>query len=111
MMDEGEDESAFLGALSSFMPLISDMLGEGIRRVTVRVKWEQGSSEKEFVLSQFIVHPSQGSQDLFNAALLLGEAPEDDELDPNASGSDESSKSVTPGQPGGGAMTPRARSF
>ena len=85
-----------LGGLSSFMPLITDMLGEGIRRVTVTVKWEQGKREKEFVLSQFIVHPSQGSQDLFNAALLLGAGGVDgdqDALDPSAGGSGSGSRS------------------
>jgi prepilin-type N-terminal cleavage/methylation domain-containing protein len=84
-MDDEADEGNILGALSSFMPLISDMLGEGIRRVSVTVKWQQGSSEKEFVLSQFIVHPSQESQDLFNAAMLLGATDE------SATGADESS--------------------
>lgn len=79
--DDDADEMDFLGAMSSFMPLISDMLSEGIRRATVRVKWTQGSREKQFVLSQFLVHPSQGSQDLFNTALLTAtdEAAEDAE--------------------------------
>jgi hypothetical protein len=58
------------GAISSFLPLLSDMLSEGIRRVTVTVKWQQGAKEREFSLSQHIVHPTQGSLALMNAAIV-----------------------------------------
>ena len=71
--DEAEELDIF-GALSSFMPLISDMLSEGIRRVTVTVTWEQGARSPEFVLSQHIVHPTEGSLGLMNAALLSSQA-------------------------------------
>ncbi len=103
LSDDGEDDSEMFGMLSSFMPLISDMLGEGIRRVTVKVKWEQGSAEKEFVLSQFIVHPSQGSQDLFNAAMLLGAGTEDEELESYESGESGSSGAAGTGAARSGA--------
>jgi hypothetical protein len=67
--EEAEGLDIF-GTLSAFLPLLSDMLAEGIRRVTVTVKWQQGSREREFSLSQHIVHPTEGSLGLMNAALM-----------------------------------------
>jgi hypothetical protein len=91
--DEEETSADFFGLLGSFMPLLSDMLGEGIRRVSVTVKWQQGSSEKELTLSQFIVHPTEESTELFNAALLMSADDEgtaadqgDNPLDPATRG-------------------------
>lgn len=92
--DQGDDLDIF-GALSSFMPLLSDMLSEGIRRVTVTVEWKQGTRTPKFVLSQHIVHPTEGSLGLMNQALLSSEdeaaAAEDAEAarfesEPSASG-------------------------
>jgi prepilin-type N-terminal cleavage/methylation domain-containing protein len=54
--------------LSSFGPMITDMLREGIRRVTVTVEWDQGSRHREFMLSQYLTHPSQGPLQLLNSA-------------------------------------------
>ncbi len=70
--DEAEGSDIF-GLLSSFMPLLSDMLSEGIRRVTVTVEWHQGARTPKFVLSQHIVHPTEGSLGLMNQALLSSE--------------------------------------
>lgn len=56
--EEGGDEG--LGMVASLAPMLGDMLKQAIRRVTVTVEWEQGSTRKEFVLQQFLVHPTQG---------------------------------------------------
>ena len=73
--EEAEGLDLF-GLLSSFIPLLSDMLSEGIRRVSVTVKWQQGSRDREFTLSQHIVHPTQGSLALMNTAILAGQDTE-----------------------------------
>lgn len=67
MMGAAED-MGMLGAAASFLPMLSDMLGEAIRRVTVTVEWTQGVRKRSFVLSQFLVHPTQGPLQLLNAA-------------------------------------------
>lgn len=76
-MGEGMGESGgdldMLGAISSFAPMISEMLKAGIRRVTVKVEWTQGVRERELVLSQYIVHPTQGPLELMNAAADMAE--------------------------------------
>jgi prepilin-type N-terminal cleavage/methylation domain-containing protein len=70
-----------MGSIESIAPMLSEMLSEGIRRVTVTVRWKQGNREPEFVLSQFIVHPTEGSLDLLNTVMTATEAAsgEDDE--------------------------------
>ena len=68
------DDMGFLGALESFAPMLSDILSEGIRRVTVTVHWKQGEREPEYTLSQFIVHPTEGSLGLLNAAMTAEDA-------------------------------------
>lgn len=78
--DEGMD---LFSSLESFAPMLSDMLAEGIRRVTVTVHWKQGNREPHFTLSQFIVHPTEGSLGLLNAAMTAGE--EEGEADPSQS--------------------------
>jgi hypothetical protein len=70
---EGEEGADILSSIEAFAPMLSDMLSEGIRRVTVTVKWKQGNREPEFTLSQFIVHPTEGSLGLLNAAMTAGE--------------------------------------
>ncbi len=66
--DPTEDLGIF-GAIESLAPMLSDILSEGIRRVTVTVKWKQGNREPEYTLSQFIVHPTEGTLGLLNAAM------------------------------------------
>ena len=68
------DDMGFLGALESFAPMLSDILSEGIRRVTVTVHWKQGEREPEYTLSQFIVHPTEGSLGLLNQAMTAEDA-------------------------------------
>lgn len=68
------DDQSFMGKLESFAPMLSGILSEGIRRVTVTVRWKQGKREPEYTLSQFIVHPTEGTLGLLNAAMIAEDA-------------------------------------
>jgi prepilin-type N-terminal cleavage/methylation domain-containing protein len=62
------EDMGMLSMVSSFMPALSNILEQAIRRVTVSVEWKQGSRERTLELSQFLVHPTQGPLKLMNAA-------------------------------------------
>lgn len=85
--DSNEDDMGgdILSVVESFAPMLSDMLSEGIRRVTVTVKWKQGKREPHFTLSQYIVHPTEGSLGLLNAAMQAADESSTDPSDPSAS--------------------------
>jgi len=68
------EDMGFMGAVEAFAPMLSDILSEGVRRVTVTVRWKQGNREPEYTLSQFIVHPTEGSLGLLNAAMTADDA-------------------------------------
>lgn len=53
------------GILESFGPMLSDMLKQAIRRVTVQVEWQQGSITRKYEIRQYLTHPSQGPLELF----------------------------------------------
>jgi prepilin-type N-terminal cleavage/methylation domain-containing protein len=72
----GAGDTGMLGMVQSFLPFLTEMLQEAIRRVTVTVEWEQGTRKREFMLSQFLVHPTQGPLQLMNAAADMADAAE-----------------------------------
>ncbi len=74
-----------MGVFESLAPMLSDMMSEGIRRVTVTVRWKQGKREPHFTLSQHVVHPTEGSLGLLNAAMSAAAGRGDDLSDPAAS--------------------------
>jgi prepilin-type N-terminal cleavage/methylation domain-containing protein len=76
--DSMEDFSA-MGMASAFAPMLSEMLRQAIRRVTVTVEWEQGAKKREFVLSQYLTHPTQGPLELMQAAATAEEWSETNE--------------------------------
>lgn len=57
MADMGSME---LDMISAVMPMITGLLEQAIRRVTVRVRWTEGNLQKDFELIQYVTHPSQG---------------------------------------------------
>jgi prepilin-type N-terminal cleavage/methylation domain-containing protein len=67
-VDDSLGDMGMMGAATSFLPMLSDLLGQAIRRVTVTVEWTQGIRKRDFVLSQFLVHPTQGPLQLMNSA-------------------------------------------
>lgn len=98
-LDEGEgDDLGILGMVESFAPMLSDMLSEGVRRVTVTVKWKQGNREPEYTLSQFIVHPTEGSLGLMSAAMTAGEALDEAGEESGGAADDESGSSQSGGK-------------
>ena len=49
-----------MGMVAPFLPIITELLQQAIRRVTVVVEWNQGSRQKELEIVQYVVHPTQG---------------------------------------------------
>jgi hypothetical protein len=41
-------------------PFIKPMMEESIRKITVVVRWKEGSTVKEFMLLQYVTNPSNG---------------------------------------------------
>jgi len=66
-----ETMGGFSSFVSLFMPMLSNILTQGIRRVTVAVQWERGERQKDFTITQFIVNPSQGGLALISAAAQM----------------------------------------
>ena len=48
--------------------MVSELLEQAIRKVTVRVSWKEGIATKDFVLVQYVTHPSQGPLKLMQEA-------------------------------------------
>jgi prepilin-type N-terminal cleavage/methylation domain-containing protein len=90
------DEFGMMGMLSSFVPMLSEMLKQAIRRVTVTVEWEQRSRTKQFQIAQYLTHPTQGPLALMQSAAAAGEVAE--ELEEEAT---DMPSVVTPAGPGG----------
>ncbi|MDJ0763747.1 MAG: prepilin-type N-terminal cleavage/methylation domain-containing protein [Myxococcota bacterium] len=65
-----------MGIVSSFAPMLSDMLRQAMRRVTVTVEWEQGPRKRQFVLSQYLTHPTQGPLEFMHGAASAAEMSE-----------------------------------
>ena len=63
MMESGQmDEMADMGMdmISTMMPMITGLLEQAIRRVTVKVTWKEGVVDKNFEIIQYVTHPTQG---------------------------------------------------
>ena len=73
-MDQG------LGMMGAVLPMVSGLLQEALRRITITVEWQQGSKERKFVLSQFVVHPTQGPLELMHKASAMQDAQEEAEM-------------------------------
>ena len=76
----GGDEAAGAAGLdmvSAFLPTVTDLLEQAIRRVTVTVEWELSSGEKrELSIVQFVVHPTQGPLQLMQQVSAQGQLEE-----------------------------------
>ncbi|MCP4599951.1 MAG: prepilin-type N-terminal cleavage/methylation domain-containing protein [Proteobacteria bacterium] len=83
--DDSMEGFGVMGMASAFAPMLSEMLNQAIRRVTVTVEWEQGAKKREFVLSQYLTHPTQGPLQLMQNAATVdewSEAAEEGEAPP-----------------------------
>jgi len=69
--DEGGDATGEMGMdmVSAFLPTVTDLLEQAIRRVTVTVEWElSGGDKRDLSVVQFVVHPTQGPLQLLQQA-------------------------------------------
>jgi general secretion pathway protein I len=65
MLGSGSGVSGSMGglaamALSIVYPTLKPMLEASIRRVTVSVKWNEGSSRRSFDIAEYVTNPMQG---------------------------------------------------
>ncbi len=49
-----------MGMVTDLLPLVTDMLEQAIRRVSVKVVWKEGAAEKSFEIVQYVTNPAQG---------------------------------------------------
>jgi len=47
-------------ALSIVYPTLKPMLEASIRRITVSVKWNEGSKQRSFDIAEYVTNPMQG---------------------------------------------------
>lgn len=75
MLSGASEDMASMGLdmISSFMPMVTELLEQAIRRVTVKVTWKEGIVEKEFELVQYVTHPTQGPLKLMQEAAAIEE--------------------------------------
>ncbi|MFO8070242.1 MAG: prepilin-type N-terminal cleavage/methylation domain-containing protein [Polyangia bacterium] len=72
--DQGDDMLGGFGMggmASSLMPMVSGVIEQAIRRVTVVVEWRQGSEIKDIDVVQYVVHPTQGPLQLLQQAQAM----------------------------------------
>jgi prepilin-type N-terminal cleavage/methylation domain-containing protein len=65
-----------MGMIGPFLPLITELLQQAIRRVTVVVEWTQGSRQKELEIVQYVVHPTQGPLQLMQQVNTMDQISE-----------------------------------
>jgi hypothetical protein len=90
------DEFDAMGMVAAIAPMITDLLREAIRRVTVKVEWQQGANQRQVEVTQYVVHPTQGPLELMQQAAAMDQLADDALLGPGAA----------PGAPRGGGVNP-----
>lgn len=84
-IDDMVDDFDAMGMVSAVAPMITELLRAAIRKVTVKVEWDQGSKHREIAVVQYVTHPTQGPLQLMQQAsamdqmaeeMLLGEGDE-----------------------------------
>jgi prepilin-type N-terminal cleavage/methylation domain-containing protein len=81
------------GLISSLAPMITGLLEEAIRRVTVTVEWQQGNRERKLEIVQYVTHPTQGPLELMQQSMMMQQFEDDAALQgggvlPDGSGGD-----------------------
>ncbi len=100
-MDQNDMAGMGMEMMSSFMPTLTALLEQAIRRVTVKVLWKEGSAQKDFELVQYVTHPSSGPLKLLQDAAAMGALSEDLDLD-NLTGKKDKKKKSKKHSSGGG---------
>jgi prepilin-type N-terminal cleavage/methylation domain-containing protein len=86
-MGEGDDDDqsgtsgagagGAMGMVSAFLPTVTGMLQQAIRRVTVTAEWEIASGDKrDLSIVQYVVHPTQGPLQLLQNVNTVNEQAE-----------------------------------
>ena len=95
------------GLLSMVMgilyPAIKPMFEASIRRLTVTVKWKEGTNERELPLVQYVTNPQRGG---FAGSALLPDGGALDFAPTGAAGTGTGTTSPPAGGAGGGGLTP-----
>ncbi|MBN2802874.1 MAG: prepilin-type N-terminal cleavage/methylation domain-containing protein [Deltaproteobacteria bacterium] len=92
-MDEDSMESMGMGMISEFMPTITSLLEQAIRRVTVKVMWKEGIHEKDFTLVQYVTNPTEGPLKLLQDAATIDALTQGLQSQTGSSGSNSNSNS------------------
>ncbi|MCP4677873.1 MAG: prepilin-type N-terminal cleavage/methylation domain-containing protein [Deltaproteobacteria bacterium] len=98
--EDSMEDMGMMGMVSSFAPMLSEMLKQAIRRVTVTVEWKQGSNTKQFMLAQYLTHPTQGPLQLMQAAATADEWAEEAEAAAESGGTAPQTSAMPAMQPG-----------
>ncbi|MBW2277586.1 MAG: hypothetical protein JRF63_08855 [Deltaproteobacteria bacterium] len=65
------DEFDAMGMIGAVAPMITELLRAAIRRVTVKVEWDQGAKHREIEVTQYLTHPTQGPLALMQQASAM----------------------------------------
>lgn len=76
----GMDELG-MGLAQSFGPMVIEILQGAIRRVTVKVEWDQGEAHKELEVVQYVTHPTQGPLEVLQQAAALSDLEDEAETE------------------------------
>jgi prepilin-type N-terminal cleavage/methylation domain-containing protein len=94
-IDDMVDDFDPMGMVATLAPMITELLRAAIRKVTVKVEWEQGARHRELEVTQYVTHPTQGPLQLMQQAsaadqladeLLLGDDGSGGGVRPDGSG-------------------------
>ncbi len=75
-----------MGLVGSFMPMVTDLLQQAMRRVTVVVEWKEGAREENLEIVQYVTHPTQGPLGLMQQAATMDQLSEEAGLNDPAGG-------------------------
>lgn len=92
------DEFDAMGMVAAVAPMITELLRAAIRKVTVKIEWDQGAKHRDLVVTQYVTHPTQGPLELMQQASAVDQLT--DEL--LTGGGDEEGSGLRPDGNGGG---------
>lgn len=99
-MDDLVDGFDAMGMVSAIAPMITELLRAAIRKVTVKVEWDQGSKHRELEVVQYATHPTQGPLQLLQQASAMDQMA-DELMTGGGTGADGRGGGVNPDGSGG----------
>jgi len=76
-VDDMVDDFDAMGMIGAVAPMITELLRAAIRRVTVKVEWQQGAKQREIEVVQYVTHPTQGPLALMQQASAVDQMTDD----------------------------------